>query len=120
MSAHYFKDFRVLYNGIPKRGKDGKYGVSRAREDSHPHIVVGENEKGEYISFNLTDSTKISGKKVVELNKNPQRSFVVLDEVYFLDKSSYSKPRHGHWEVDRSDYKKLKDAVSSGKLKIWK
>mgnify|MGYP000877078017 CR=1 FL=1 len=105
MSAHYFKNFFVMYNKVN----------GRSDSRSHPHVVVGSNSNGKFVSFNLTSSPKIEGKELVEMNKNPERSFLVTDDVYFLDKGSYSYPTHGYWKVDPSDRKKILVALKKHK-----
>ncbi len=88
-----------------------KYSVLMGRVEGnsrfHPHVVVGYDQ-GKLVTVNLTSESKVKGKRVYRLYKNPKVSYAV-NELYIKPLGEYQLPE-GKWVVSGKD-KKILDRI---------
>lgn len=104
MSAYYFKKPFVMFNRVanPSNGQ-------------HPHAILGMIDD-KYLSMNITHSSNVFGKTTIKLEKNPQDSYLVADDIYILPINSYLKADKGTWSgFTKNDIEKMKQAIREHK-----
>lgn len=104
MSAYYFKKPFVMFNRVAD--------ISRGE---HPHAVLGKINNN-FVSMNITHSKNVLGKTTIKLEKNPEDSYLVTDDIYILPMSSYKKGMKSTWSgFTENDIEKMKQAIREHK-----
>lgn len=66
--------------------------------------------------MNITHSKNVFGKTTIKLEKNPQDSYLVTDDVYILPISTYRGTNKGIWSgFTENDIEKMKKAIREHK-----